>query len=914
MNQVKWYKSLSFLGLIGLTLIPLWDMAGIVIIMRTHGHDLVVAESARLLEETGNTAITEIGRRSRQIGGLARSLALATEALPREPALVKRVIPHMISFHGDMDVAGGGIWPEPGAFTPGVEKRSFFYGRESDGSLKYYDDYNHGRGYHNDEWYPVVKYSQPGRCFWSKSYMDPYSYQPMVTCTVAMHSLEGSHTKKKFWGVSTIDLKLEGLHEFMERIRKKTGGYVFLLDRNNRFLTFPDPNRVKIVSTDEHGQRTETFMDALTLAKSEPEFLPIARAVEDMNQDILERGRKSPDYDATIAARIDADSDQINRTEAESIATVIADPLRENRDTTYLYKKFRVPSDFINKESSLVLIFNVPESYWKLVAVKPISEAQAVATQISNSLTILIFITVCLGIVLAAILMHFFFTKPIKATTHAVQEVGQLVAEKRFSELSEHQIPSLRDDEMGRLADVINSLGRELQNSYTSLLDLNVTLEKKVADRTAEIQNNLNEIQALKLQQDGDYFLTAQLVQPFGGNHSQNELVQIDYLVRQKKRFQFKQKQAEIGGDLCVSHSLTLRGRPTTIFLNADAMGKSIQGAGGVLVLGAIFDANVTRTKLSSGLRAQSPERWLKNTITEMQKVFEAFDGYMLVSLCMGIVDDMSGTLLFVSAEHPGVVLYRDGQASFLGDHPPLRKLGFMLAPNDRLFIESHQLLPGDVVIAGSDGRDDLEIGVDAYGHRIINEDESLFLRTVEACEGDLDRIEAALNARGVLSDDLSLLRISYTGEHREISPETRATLKTAKKLIEAGQTDEALQLLEGDESNDHPRVMSSRAKLIDRVGDHKRAAELALQYLEQYPWDTDFMYPATRILARAGFVELALDVGERLRLRRPTHVRNLEQLAKLYDSELDNQERARELRSEARVAAEIVTTENPGS
>ena len=34
MNQVKWYKSLSFLGLIGLTLIPLWDMAGIVIIMR----------------------------------------------------------------------------------------------------------------------------------------------------------------------------------------------------------------------------------------------------------------------------------------------------------------------------------------------------------------------------------------------------------------------------------------------------------------------------------------------------------------------------------------------------------------------------------------------------------------------------------------------------------------------------------------------------------------------------------------------------------------------------------------------------------------------------------------------------------------------------------------------------------------
>ncbi|MCR9143301.1 MAG: SpoIIE family protein phosphatase [bacterium] len=906
MSQIKWYKSLSFLGLLGLALIPLWDLIGVAVIMRTRGHDLVVQESARLLEETGNTAIAEIGERSREIGGLARSVALAAEVLPRDPRLIQKLLPHMIGFHGDMDVAGGGVWPEPGAFTPGVARRSFFYGREADGTLKYYDDYNRGRGYHNDEWYPVVRYSAPGRCFWSKSYMDPYSYQPMVTCSVAMRNPQSG----KFWGVSTIDLKLEGLHAFMEGIRKKTGGYVFLLDRNNQFLTFPEPDRVKLIAWDALGKRTETFIDAESLARQEPDFAPIAAAVEAMNRDILERGRRSPNYDSTIAARIDADSDQISRAEAESIATVIADPLRAGRESTHLYRKFQIQRDFMNREASLVLIFSVPESYWKLVAVKPLSEAQAVAAQISNSLILLITITICLGVAFAALMMRFFFTRPIKTTIDAVQKVGSLVSEGRFSELSAHEIPAHRDNELGRLAGVINSLGRALQNSYTSLMDLNANLEKKVDARTEEIQANLDEIQELKLKQDADYYLTAQLVKPLGGNHSRNEQVEIDYLIRQKKQFVFKTKQAEIGGDLCVSHSLVLRGRPTTVFLNADAMGKSIQGAGGVLVLGAIFDANITRTKLSSTLRSQSPERWLKNAITEMQKVFEAFDGFMLISLCMGMVDEHSGTLLYVNAEHPRLVLYRDGQASYPPARPPLRKLGFMLAPNDRLFIDSLRLMPGDVVISGSDGRDDLEVGVDERGHRIMNEDENLFLAIVEAADGDLSKIEQALQKEGDFSDDLSLLRVTYRGEFADLAPASLANLKAARARIAAKDYATALEILESDPARDHARLLATRAKLNDRLGDARRGASLALQYLDNHPWDTGFLYHVVQILFRAGFIDLAVDAGERLRLRRPDHRRNLEQLARIYEEELGNRERAAELRAESAQAASRSATE----
>ena len=59
---------------------------------------------------------------------------------------------------------------------------AFFWGREADGSLKYFDDYNdmNGPGYHNEEWYVPARFLKPKAVYWSKSYMDPYSYEPMV--------------------------------------------------------------------------------------------------------------------------------------------------------------------------------------------------------------------------------------------------------------------------------------------------------------------------------------------------------------------------------------------------------------------------------------------------------------------------------------------------------------------------------------------------------------------------------------------------------------------------------------------------------------------------------------------------------------------------------------------------------------
>jgi serine phosphatase RsbU (regulator of sigma subunit) len=69
----------------------------------------------------------------------------------------------------------------------------------------------------------------------------------------------------------------------------------------------------------------------------------------------------------------------------------------------------------------------------------------------------------------------------------------------------------------------------------------------------------------------------------------------------------------------------------------------------------------------------------------------------MLASAVIGLVDDESGLLYYINAEHPFVVLYRDGRASFIDKELQLWKLG-VYQPDILPHINTFLLLPGDMV------------------------------------------------------------------------------------------------------------------------------------------------------------------------------------------------------------------------
>ncbi|MCS7204553.1 MAG: hypothetical protein NZ853_02530 [Leptospiraceae bacterium] len=74
-----------------------------------------------------------------------------------------------------------------------------------------------------------------------------------------------------------------------------------------------------------------------------------------------------------------------------------------------------------------------------------------------------------------------------------------------------------------------------------------------------EIIKNLNEIQRLKLQQDGDYFLTSLLTRSIQVIEINSELYDIKYYVKQKKSFFYKKRHYEIGGDYVLIKPLVIQ-------------------------------------------------------------------------------------------------------------------------------------------------------------------------------------------------------------------------------------------------------------------------------------------------------------------------------------------------------------------
>lgn len=474
-QPVTWYKGLIFQSISTLTLITLWLVLGVVLIMNTRGKTLIAIETSKYVEQIGNNVVSRLIGRSDEIVALTKTLAATAETLPKSPELFKQVIPALIDFHGDLDIAGGGVWPEPYTFDPKKERNSFFWGRDSQNILKYYDDYNQpGPGYHHEEWYVAVSHAEPGTCVWSESYMDPYSYQPMVTCTVATFDKQN-----RFSGTVTIDLKLEGLQAIIEAWQKKTGGYIFLLDRNNKFITFSQPTLVKRIYTDEQGHHAEDFMHVTELSEKFPVFHPLAEALETMNQEILTQMQENPHYNPHIATTIDQDSYQIDREKANLLAAVITNPIRIKPTETKLYKKLTLEDDLLLKEAVTTFIFHVPKSYWKLVIVKPTAEINAVAANIIHLLIVYVVATTLVILSIAYFELNRFLIKPLGQTINAIRKMGELVVQQKFQQLKTVKVHHKSSNEIGLLIQVFNTLTTQVVEQQNQLAEANKVLEAK---------------------------------------------------------------------------------------------------------------------------------------------------------------------------------------------------------------------------------------------------------------------------------------------------------------------------------------------------------------------------------------------------------------------------------------------------
>ncbi|TGK28058.1 HAMP domain-containing protein [Leptospira gomenensis] len=462
------------------------------------------------------------------------------------------------------------------------------------------------------------------------------------------------------------------------------------------------------------------------------------------------------------------------------------------------------------------------------------------------------------------------------------------------------QVPVKVRDEIGFLADSFNSMVSSIKQARRELQDYAENLEEKVKERTQEVQEKMEEVQRLKVQQDGDYFLTSLLAKPLFYNANKSKLVQTEFVLKQKKQFEFRGKHSDLGGDICVTGNLRL-GTPEnykryTMVMNGDAMGKSMQGAGGALVMGVVMNSIMARSAANNRILEKTPSEWLEDVYNEIHSVFKSFNGSMVISATIFLIEEETGKCFYFNAEHPFTVLYRDGKASFLEEGLQLRKLG--LDSEFDFKIRYFDLKKGDILILGSDGRDDIDLTPEETV-RTINEDENLFLQNVEKGRGNLEDIEAEIRKYGELTDDLSLLKVEFQTEKKKdeldemftggdrievvLNPDT--IYEDAKQLYKNGKVEQALELLKTGYTHDtaNQKINKLLGLLSFKGKDYSTAIEVLNNYLKTDPGLHEYWFYLSIANKKVGKYEQALQASLKLRDIQPDNLSNLVNLSDIY-------------------------------
>lgn len=219
---------------LAMALIVVVSALAIYTVMVLSGEPKLIQSNTQSAEQSATAIARQLSIQLAEVQGRVAALASLGASLPVDPAQVQASLAPIINSEGNAAVAGGGLWPEPNAFTPGVERRSFYWARAQNG-LSFSEEYNDPKAdaYQSADWYQQGKRSSPGHCGWSDAYEDPVSKILMTTCTIP-YQRDG-----RFAGVATIDLTLTGLADFLKANGKVTGGYAFALDASGKVLYFP---------------------------------------------------------------------------------------------------------------------------------------------------------------------------------------------------------------------------------------------------------------------------------------------------------------------------------------------------------------------------------------------------------------------------------------------------------------------------------------------------------------------------------------------------------------------------------------------------------------------------------------------------------------------------------------------------
>ena len=501
MSIAKRFGSITTRMLIILALAFLLIIMMVYWVIETQGKPRISAMTSEIVVETGNEVINSITASINHVDGLAKATSAISGGLPKDGALYEQTIGNLMR-QTDSRIVGGGVWLDPNRYAEGQERQSFVWSRDQSGVMQRVERHDNEsqtpNPYYRDWWYIPAMYARHDHCVWSRAYVDPVTNYPMMTCAKALYDSRN----QAFDGVVSFNLLLDNLDEAIGKWQERVGGYIFLVDLDNRFLTFPDKSIVtQVTAANPQGE----MMTASQLATSNPAFVPIAASLDAVNRELINEAVAKDEGRYTLAARSILSTTNMNKI-SEQESQLLSALLLLNVDQgfnlvdSHLVDTIAVPNDFVLQQPATAFIFRMPFTYWKMVIVKPNSDMMSVANALSSQLIRTMLLGFLPILLLTAWVFRRYFTRPLKHMADAVAVMGTLIEQKQYQKLSAHKLPHSNVTEIQVISDKTNQLIDRVVENEGALAEINVHLEKQVAARTQDLQQAMDELKASQVQ------------------------------------------------------------------------------------------------------------------------------------------------------------------------------------------------------------------------------------------------------------------------------------------------------------------------------------------------------------------------------------------------------------------------------
>ncbi len=429
-----------------------------------------------LSQNQGLAIVARLQQTTSKIESLAVSIASLGEIYRHDSQVLLKSIPALLDKNGKYDlISGGGIWPEPGNFDEKKQLDSLFWSRNKALELELVDDYNslNGPGYHSESWYKPTRFYPSGTTFWSETYVDPFTNKSMITASVPMWA------EHQFMGVSTVDVTLSGLGHFFHQAMNVNQGYMFALDYSNAVLAAPkEDDRNQIFN------KQALFKPFANFTANHPAFESINESLMEIDEKMIKESLENPAYNQLQLADLMNTTHYSHR---EKLAALINLNAKGKPKSTLLMASFELAHDPILGEPTLVSIFMMPKTFWKIVLVTPLSPMNDKANIIAARMGLYLLIMQLAALILLFMLQHKLFIRPISRMVNALQgnQLAKLELEATISK-----------DELGQLAKAFISRSHQLEVAFASLDASNLALEEQLTvQRIAQTELKLRKKQ-----------------------------------------------------------------------------------------------------------------------------------------------------------------------------------------------------------------------------------------------------------------------------------------------------------------------------------------------------------------------------------------------------------------------------------